>query len=82
MKSNKYKKQKNKKGETKEMMEQVSSKNFNLMLIVTFFMGVIFLFSTYAWFYASLDVQVKFINLVVSKKNGVKTSHVIPSIFS
>ena len=41
------------------------------MLLVTFFIGVLLIFSAYAWFYASLDVQVKFINLVVSKKNGL-----------
>ncbi len=54
-----------------EKVEKVQKKNFNLMLLVTFFIGVILIFSAYAWFYASLDVQVKFINLVVSKKNGL-----------
>ena len=41
------------------------------MLLVTFFIGVLLIFSAYAWFYASLDVQVNFVNLVVSKKNGL-----------
>lgn len=71
MKSKKTNRKINKKRINKEMMQNVSSKNFNLMLIVTFFMGVVLIFSAYAWFYASLDVQVKFINLVVSKKNGL-----------
>lgn len=56
---------------TKKILKEASSKNFNLMLLVTFFIGVLLIFSAYAWFYASLDVQVKFINLVVSKKNGL-----------
>ena len=49
----------------------MKSRNFNLMLLVTFFIGVLLIFSAYAWFYAALDVQVKFVNLVVSKKNGL-----------
>ena len=57
--------------DTKKIIKKASSKNFNLMLLVTFFIGVLLIFSAYAWFYASLDVQVKFINLVVSKKNGL-----------
>lgn len=56
---------------TKKIIKEASSKNFNLMLLVTFFIGVLLIFSAYAWFYASLDVQVKFINLIVSKKNGL-----------
>ena len=46
-------------------------RNFNLMLLVTFFLGVLFIVSAYAWFQASLDVQVKMVNLVVSRKNGL-----------
>lgn len=61
----------NMKNNIKEKVNEVKSKNFNLMLLVTFFLGVIFMFSAYAWFYASLDVQVRMINLVVSKKNGL-----------
>ena len=57
--------------DTKKILKEASNKNFNLMLLVTFFVGVLLIFSAYAWFYASLDVQVKFINLVVSKKNGL-----------
>ena len=64
-------KQKKKKKIKKLKIEKIQNKNFNLMLIVTFFLGVLLIFSAYAWFYASLDVQVKFINLVVSKKNGL-----------
>lgn len=53
------------------MLEKFENKRFDLMLLVTFFLGVLLIFSAYAWFYASLDVQVNFVNLVVSKKNGL-----------
>ena len=53
------------------VLKSLEKKKFDLMLLVTFFLGVLLIFSAYAWFYASLDVQVKFVNLVVSKKNGL-----------
>lgn len=55
-------------------IEKIQKKNFNLMLLVTFFLGVLLIFSAYAWFNASLDVKVKFINLTVSKKSGLYIS--------
>ena len=61
-------KRKNKKKGKINTLKKVESRNFNLMLLVTFFLGVLLIFSAYAWFYASLDVQVKFVNLVVCKK--------------
>lgn len=54
-----------------EKVEKIKKKNFNLMLLVTFFLGVLLIVSAYAWFQATLDVKVKFVNLVVSKKNGL-----------
>lgn len=56
---------------TLEKLKKIKEKNFNLMLLVTFFLGVLLIVSAYAWFQASLDVKVKFVNLVVSKKNGL-----------
>jgi len=71
-------KKKNKKLRTKKVnsykIEKIQKNNFNLMLLVTFFIGVLLIFSAYAWFNASLDVKVKFINLTVSKKNGLYIS--------
>jgi len=52
-------------------VEKVKNRNFNLMLLVTFFLGVLLITSAYAWFQASLDVKIKMVNLVVSKKNGL-----------
>ena len=52
-------------------IEEENNKNFNLMLLVTFFLGVLLITSAYAWFQASLNVQIKFVNLVVSKQNGL-----------
>ena len=67
------KEKKRKKNQKKLNMKikEIQQKNFNLMLLITFFLGVLLIFSAYAWFNATLDVQVKFINLVVSKKNGL-----------
>lgn len=49
-------------------------RNYNVALVVTFIMGVICIVSTYAWFYASLDVKVKFINLKVENDSGLTIS--------
>ena len=65
------KKEKTKKNKKDKIVEKVKTKNFNLMLLVTFFLGVLLIFSAYAWFQSALNVQVKFVNLVVSKKNGL-----------
>lgn len=54
-----------------KIVEQENSKNFNLMLLVTFFLGVLLITSAYAWFQATLNVEIKFVNLVVSKNNGL-----------
>ena len=57
-----------------EKEEKIKKRNYNLLLIVTFIMGIIFLVSTYAWFYSSLDVKIKFVNLVVSNNAGLTIS--------
>lgn len=49
-------------------------KNYNLTLIIVFIIGVILIVSTYAWFYASLNVKVKFFNVIVSNGSGLSVS--------
>ena len=52
--------------------EKVNKKrNFNLLLFVTFLSGVILIVSTYAWFYASLNVRVNFFNIKVTDEKGL-----------
>lgn len=46
-------------------------RNFDLLLIITFFTGVLIIFSSYAWFYASLNVKVEFFNMIVSDESGL-----------
>lgn len=46
-------------------------KNFNLMLLVTFFTGVVLIAATYAWFYASLNVKIEFLKMHVSNDTGL-----------
>ena len=48
--------------------------NFNVMLIVAFFLGVLLIGSTYAWLSSSLDVRINFLNLTVSNDSGLSIS--------
>ncbi len=45
--------------------------NTKLLIIVTFFSGVLLIISSYAWLSASLNVKIKFFDLVVSTDNGL-----------
>ncbi len=47
------------------------SKKTKYIFLVTFFVGVVFLFATYAWFSASLNVKIKFFNVKVSTDTGL-----------
>lgn len=47
------------------------TKKGKIIFIVTFFIGIIFLFATYAWFSASLNVKIKFFNIKVSTDTGL-----------
>lgn len=51
--------------------KEPKQKNFNLMLLVTFFTGVILIAATYAWFYASLNVKIDFFRMKVSNDSGL-----------
>lgn len=51
--------------------EEKKQKNFNLMLLVTFFTGVVLIAATYAWFYASLNVKIEFFKMEVSNESGL-----------
>jgi hypothetical protein len=48
--------------------------NFNVMLIVAFFLGVLLIGSTYAWLSSTLDVRINFLNLTVSNDSGLSIS--------
>lgn len=45
--------------------------NFDNLLIITFLVGVILIVSSYAWFYATLDVRVELFKMVVSNHTGL-----------
>ena len=51
--------------------EEKKSKNFNLMLLITFFTGIVLIAATYAWFYASLNVKIEFLKMQVSNNSGL-----------
>lgn len=45
--------------------------NFNMLLTITFFSGVLLIISSYAWFYATLNVKVDFFKMQVSNNTGL-----------
>ncbi|MEG0137904.1 MAG: hypothetical protein RSB77_06215 [Bacilli bacterium] len=49
-------------------------KSYNELLITTFLIGVLLIVSTYAWFSASLNVKIDFLNLIVVNENGLSIS--------
>lgn len=53
------------------MIETEEKRNFNLLIIVTFFTGILLIVSSYAWFYASLDVKIDFFKMKVSSETGL-----------
>ena len=49
-------------------------RNFNILIVICFFTGVLLILSTYAWFYAALDVTIDFFKLTVSDESGLFVS--------
>ena len=49
-------------------------KKYFLMLISIFLIGVLLIFSAYAWFSTSLNVRVKTFNMIVTKNSGLTIS--------
>lgn len=45
--------------------------NPKLLMVIIFFTGVLLIFSSYAWFSSSLNVKIKFFDLVVSSDDGL-----------
>ncbi len=49
-------------------------KKKHILMIVAFFVGVVFIVSSYAWFSTALNVKVKNFNMIVSKNSGLSIS--------
>ena len=47
---------------------------FYLSIVAIFFLGILLIFSTYAWFSTSLNVKVKTFNMIVTKNSGLSIS--------
>lgn len=47
---------------------------FFLSILVIFFLGILLIFSAYAWFSTSLNVQIKTFNMIVSRNSGLSIS--------
>ncbi|HHT38282.1 MAG TPA: hypothetical protein GXZ95_02565 [Mollicutes bacterium] len=73
-KSPTYKKTKSKgtkgkiKGKTERFKKTIKS---NMLIIISFFTGVLLIIASYAWFSASLNVKIRFFDLTVSSDNGL-----------
>lgn len=51
--------------------QNFEKRNFDLLILVTFLTGVLLIISSYAWFYASLDVKIDFLKLETSSETGL-----------
>ncbi len=51
--------------------KEKSKINFDLLMLITFFTGVVCIVTTYAWFYASLNVKIDFFRMQVSNESGL-----------
>ncbi|MFA5603174.1 MAG: hypothetical protein WDA21_05575 [Bacilli bacterium] len=60
-----------KKAKEKIKWQNITRRNKKIIVIVTFLAGVSLIIATYAWFSVSLNVKVKFFNLVVSSDSGL-----------
>ena len=47
---------------------------FFMSIVIIFFLGVLLIFSAYAWFSTSLNVQIKTFNMIVSRNSGLSIS--------
>ena len=47
---------------------------FYLSVVIIFFLGILLIFSTYAWFSTSLNVRVKTFNMIVTRNSGLSIS--------
>lgn len=47
---------------------------FFISIVVIFFLGILLVFSAYAWFSTSLNVQIKTFNMIVSRNSGLSIS--------
>ena len=47
---------------------------FYMSIIVIIFLGILLIFSTYAWFSTSLNVRVKTFNMIVTRNSGLSIS--------
>lgn len=56
------------------MNKKFSDIKFNLMIFLLLIIGIIFIYSTYAWFSSTLDVEIHNFNVKVDTENGLYIS--------
>ncbi len=55
-------------------MNKVKKHKKAILIVMIFFMGILFIFSSYAWFSTNLNVKIKQFNMIVSKNGGLTIS--------
>lgn len=73
MKKKKKKKQNNKKAKIIKYLKNRKHRIF-LSILIIFFLGILLIFSAYAWFSTSLNVKIKTFNMIVSRNSGLSIS--------
>ena len=71
------KRKKNKRNTKKEKLIKYIKKDkhrFFMSIVVIFFLGILLIFSAYAWFSTSLNVKIKTFNMIVSRNSGLSIS--------
>lgn len=56
---------------SKKILKEDKRKSVFLIILLAFLTGLLFLFYTYAWFSASLDVKIQFFDMTVSSNSGL-----------
>lgn len=60
--------------QTSELKRKILTPRRIVIMILIFFLGVLLIFSSYAWFSTSLNVKIKEFNMIVSKNSGLTIS--------
>ena len=69
------KRKKNKQSKNKIIKYIKNDKHrFFMSILVIFFLGILLIFSAYAWFSTSLNVKIKTFNMIVSRNSGLSLS--------
>lgn len=67
-------KQKNAKSRSTEPIKKIKRINVKLTIFIIIILGILLIFSSYAWFSSNLNVRIKTFNMIVTKNSGLTLS--------